>query len=109
MKVMFVPALPARSIHRLLHPPLGTVAASEKRDTRWSVTGLRHDLRSPRRPSTINATLSITGRPVVLPSAELARLDKQTAAAPSAVWRPHVTFIVADCLRRHAAVDFVLL
>jgi anaerobic magnesium-protoporphyrin IX monomethyl ester cyclase len=41
---------------------------------------------------------------------ELARLVKQTTAAPPVVFGgPHVTFIAAECLRRHPAVDYVLL
>jgi anaerobic magnesium-protoporphyrin IX monomethyl ester cyclase len=41
---------------------------------------------------------------------ELARLVKQSQWAPAVVFGgPHVTFIAAECLRRHATVDYVLL
>lgn len=41
---------------------------------------------------------------------ELARLVKQTRHAPPVLFGgPHVTFIAAECLDRHPAVDYVLL
>ncbi|MBI1758783.1 MAG: cobalamin B12-binding domain-containing protein [Actinobacteria bacterium] len=41
---------------------------------------------------------------------ELARLVKQSRWAPPVVFGgPHVTFIATECLRRHPAVDYVLL
>lgn len=41
---------------------------------------------------------------------ELARLVKESRWAPPVVFGgPHVTFIAAECLRRHPAVDYVLL
>ena len=120
MKVMFVnPHYPHDPHTLLLHPPLGYGYMSRH------LKAAGHEVVFIDLPFLGNDPAVLAGaidehRPDLVgitsvaqsycQALELARLVKQTNAAPPVVFGgPHVTFIPAECLRRHAAVDYVLL
>lgn len=120
MKVMFVnPHYPHDPYTLLLHPPLGYGYMSRH----LKATG--HDVIFVDLPFLDNDPAALAKaidehRPDLVgitsvaqsycQALELARLVKQTTTAPPVVFGgPHVTFIASECLRRHAAVDYVLL
>jgi anaerobic magnesium-protoporphyrin IX monomethyl ester cyclase len=120
MKILFVnPHYPHDPCTLLLHPPLGYGFMS----THLKAAG--HDVTHLDLPFAGNdpAVLApfldeikpdLVGITSVAQSycqaLELAALVKQSAHTPSVVFGgPHVTFIAAECLRRHPSVDFVLL
>ena len=119
MKVMFVnPHYPHDPYTLLLHPPLGYaylarhLKAAGHDVIHIDLPFLGND------PATLAAALDahrpdLVGITSVAQSysqaLELARLVKQSRLAPPVVFGgPHVTFIAAECLRRHTAVDYVL-
>lgn len=120
MKVMFVnPHYPHDPYTLLLHPPLGYgylsrhLKAAGHEVVLVDLPFLGND------PAVLAAAVDehhpdLVGITSVAQSycqaLELARLVKQTTLAPPVVFGgPHVTFIAAECLRRHPAVDYVLL
>ena len=120
MKVMFVnPHYPHDPYTLLLHPPLGYGYMSRH------LKAAGHDVIFVDLPFLGNDPAALAGaidehRPDLVgitsvaqsycQALELARLVKQTTTAPPVVFGgPHVTFIAAECLRRHPAVDYVLL
>lgn len=120
MKVLFVnPHYPHDPYTLLLHPPLGYAYMA----THLKAAG--HEVRHADLPFLGNdpAALApilddfqpdVVGITSVAQSycqaLELARLVKQSARPPRVVFGgPHVTFVAGECLRRHPAVDFVLL
>lgn len=120
MKVMFVnPHYPHDPYTLLLHPPLAYAYLARQ------LKAAGHDVIHVdlpflgNDPNRLAAALDehrpdLVGITSVAQSycqaLELARLVKQSRWAPPVVFGgPHVTFIAAECLRRHPAVDYVLL
>lgn len=120
MKVMFVnPHYPHDPYTLLLHPPLGyaymarQLKAAGHQVIHVDLPFLDNDPNrlaaalDEHRPDLVGITSVAQSYAQAL---ELARLVKQCHWAPPVVFGgPHVTFIAAECLRRHAVVDYVLL